>query len=305
MNDREKSKRFRVVRTDAAAVRTKIQRDTFGEIDRLLRLADERARLTLATAPTDWQKYHLPQLQKSIRQTLDELAQQASGVVNGAAGAAWSAGVDLIEQPLIAGGVRISAVLPQLDTQQLLAMRSFMTDKMRDISMTVANRINTHLGLVAIGAQTPGDAVASIAKLFEGGRGRAITVVRTELGRAFSTAAYERQQQAVQVLPGLQKQWRRSGKVHSRLHHDAADGQIQAVDQPFVLHPKTGIVHLRFPRDPQAPAGETVNCGCESLPHMAHWDMTHPKKKPFTAEEVARSRTKRELDQAAKSRRIG
>lgn len=305
MNEREKNKRLKVVRTEAAAVRTKIQRDTFSEVERLLTVANERARLTLASAPTDWERYHLPKLQQSIRQTLDELALQAGRAVNSAAGRAWEAGVDLIERPLEAGGVRISAMLPQLDTQQLLAMRSFMTDKMRDISMTVANRINTQLGLVAIGAQSPGDAIGRIAELFDGGRGRAITVVRTELGRAFSTAAYERQQQAAELLPGLQKQWRRSGKVHSRFHHDAADGQIQAVDQPFILHSKTGIVHLRFPRDPQAPPGETVNCGCESLPHMAHWDMTHPKKKPFTAEEVARSRTKREIDQAATSRRIG
>ncbi len=305
MNEREKNKRLRVVRTEAAAVRTKIQRDTFGEIERLLTVANERARLTLASAPTEWERYHLPQLQKSIRQTLDELALQAGRAVNSAAGRAWEAGADLIERPLEAGGIRISAVLPQLDTQQLLSMRTFMTDKMRDISMTVANRINTQLGLVAIGAQSPGDAIGSIAGLFEGGRGRAITVVRTELGRAFSTAAYERQQQAVEILPGLQRQWRRSGKVHSRFHHDAADGQIQSVDQPFRLHTPRGVVLLRYPRDPQGPAGETINCGCESLPHMAHWDMSSPKKKAFTSEELARSRSKRELEEAGRSRRVG
>ena len=81
---------------------------------------------------------------------------------------------------------------------------------------------------------------------------------------AFSVATQERQTQAAEILPGLKKQWRRSGKVHSRTAHDLADGQIVDVDKPFMV----GGVPLMYPRDPKAPAKETINCGCVSDFHI-------------------------------------
>ena len=38
---------------------------------------------------------------------------------------------------------------------------------------------------------------------------RALTLIRTELGRAYSLAGQQRMEQAAEVLPGLRKQWRR------------------------------------------------------------------------------------------------
>jgi hypothetical protein len=115
------------------------------------------------------------------------------------------------------------------------------------------------------------------------GRGRALTIVRTELGRAYSVAGQQRFDQAREVLPGLQKQWRRSGKIHSRASHDRADGQVRPVDQPFDV----AGVQLRFPRDPRGPAKETINCGCTSLPFMASWEVATPGRLPFTPTELA------------------
>lgn len=82
-------------------------------------------------------------------------------------------------------------------------------------------------------------------------------------------AGHERQLQTAQYLPGLHKQWRRSGKVHSRLQHDLADGQIRPVDEPFLV----GGYALMYPRDLRAPAKHTINSGCDSLPWMEHWDL--------------------------------
>ena len=125
----------------------------------------------------------------------------------------------------------------------------------------------------------------------EGGRGRAMTIVRTELGRAYSTATQQRFEQATSVLPGLKKQWRRSGKVHSRIAHDLADGQIRDVTEPFDV----GGVQLRYPRDPKAPPSATVNCGCSSLPYMESWDVRQPGRQPFSAQEQRLSPQKRDL----------
>lgn len=296
MKESERNRRFRKERTARLRRRTAIQRDAAKEIARLLKVAETRVLAVLATAPTDFQQFYLPQVQQAIRQAMGELEAGMAARLNRDAGASWQAGIDLVEKPIEAGGLRIAAVLPQIDTRQLVAMRAFLTDRMKDISTTLANRINSELGLIAIGAQSPGEATTNIARILKtGGRSRAITIIRTELGRAFSAAAQQRFSQARKLLPGLKKQWRRSGKTHSRPEHDRADGQIQPVDEPFQIFTKRGAVSLMYPRDPAGPAEQTINCGCESLPVMESWEMKTPGRKPFTPEELAKSPLKRAL----------
>ncbi len=230
---------------------------------------------------------------------LTKAHQEALGEVGGELGrrgaahlsAAHALGIDLVEAPLKAGGIRILGATPEVDLRQLMAMRAFLIDRMKDVTAEVANKIKRQIGLVMTGAVNTSDAVTSIAGMISGGRGRAITIMRTEMGRAFSVATQERQAQASAVLPGLKKQWRRSGKIHSRISHDAADGQVVDVDKPFIV----GGLELMYPRDPKAPAKETVNCGCVQLPFMEHWDVRQPDRMPFSDEEVFKNPAKRDL----------
>ncbi|NOY63595.1 MAG: hypothetical protein GXP10_10695 [Gammaproteobacteria bacterium] len=292
--DKEKNRKFRKARKERLKARTRIQRDTRTEILRLLRTARDEITQTLAGTPSDFQQFQLPQIKKSIERTMTTFGDGAGAAMRDGANQAWQGGIDLIDKPIEAGGVAITALLPEIDPRQLQAMRTFMTDKMGEISTEVMNKINSELGLIAIGAQSSGDAIGKMAKLMGSGRKRAVTVVRTELGRAFSVASHARQTQAKEIVPGLKKQWRRSGKIHSRLHHDAADGQVKEIEEPFVLSSKKGPVELMFPRDPAAPVGEVVNCGCESLPFMENWEVKNPQKKPFTDLEL-QSKTKQEI----------
>lgn len=260
-------------------------------------LADARAgiRARLAEAGlSDFQAFQLPQIERSIDQAMAELAEALAA--NGARGAAnaHAIGVDLVDAPIAAGGVRIAGLLPEVDPRQLVAIRSFMTGRLRDVPRAIGERVKSQIGLVMIGAQTPGEAVGGISSLIEGGRGRAVTILRTEMGRAFSVAGQERMDQASELLPGLQKQWRRSGKIHSRVAHDLADGQIRDVDRAFDV----GGIKLMYPRDPAAPAKHTVNCGCASLPFMESWDVIRPGRQPFSDDEIRNSRIKRDLDGA-------
>ena len=127
------------------------------------------------------------------------------------------------------------------------------------------------------------------------------------LGRAYATASQLRATEAQKHVPGLKKQWRRSGKIHSRRKHDLTDGQIRPVDQPFLLGTgaviegqEGGGIRIMHPHDPKAPPSETINCGCISLPYMDEWAeaglLEHPGKKPFSAEEIALNPTKAELN---------
>jgi len=272
-----------------------IQVDTAGEITRQLNLTLERIDALMAGQPSDWQQWYLPQLRKSVEHVLGEFGADAGQVMHDGAAASWDKGIELVDAPLATGGIQLDGMAPRLDRGQLLAMQHFLTSKMRDVSAAVANRVNQELGLVVTGISTPSQAATSIQGILGGAaRKRALTIVRTELGRAFSTATQGRMEQAKKVgVAGLKKQWRRSGKIHSRRTHDLADGQIREVDEPFMV----GGEKIMYPRDPKASAKNTVNCGCTQLPYMDHWQVTHKGEKPFTPDELAGSRAKRDIQQ--------
>lgn len=292
----DRDKRFRAERGRRQRRLTAIQRDTGLEVTRLLRQSETEILATLAAQPSDYELWRLPELLSSVRAALVTFERDGGARVGLGMGQSWQAGIDLIDAPLAAGGAFISGLVNEVDPRQLLAMRTFATDRIKNISITAADRINGALGLTAIGAQTPSDAATRISAILGtggvgGARGRAITIVRTELGRAFSVAADERMQAVVEVVPGLKHQWRRSGKRLSRITHDAADGQIRDIGQPFNVGGKT----LRYPRDPRASAADTINCGCTALPYMEHWEMSVPGARPFTPAELGAQPLRRGL----------
>jgi len=294
------------------------QRRTAARVVRLLRAARERIAARLAANASDFDRATLPRLQAEVEAALATFAARAGEVVEDAAATAWQQGIDQIDKPIEAGfaaapdaapdaapnaddppRVVLDAVLPRLDTRQLDQIATFMTDRMKDISATLGARVDEQLGLVATGAQGVSEAAREIERAFEsggvaGGRGRVNTIVRTELGRAFSAAGDQRLRAAKARLPGLKKQWRRSGKVFSRTNHDLTDGQVREVADMF----NVGGVTLEYPRDPRGPASETVNCRCTSLPIMDRWVMHRPGAQPFSRAEIARNPRKRDIEAA-------
>jgi len=294
MTNKERNAKFAKARQAAARRMTAIQRDTMGELRRLLGQADRDIAALLAGQPSDFALWQLTGIRKSIARAMADLGDGLAGAGGTGMGKSWTAGIELVDRPLEAGGIRLAGLAPEIDTAQLVAMRSFMTDRMRDVGVKIAGRINSEIGLVAIGAKTPFEAIEAVAGLIEGGTGRATTIVRTELGRAFSVAGQARMEQASALLPGLKKQWRRSGKTHSREAHDLADGQVVGVDEPFTINGAS----LMFPRDPAGPAQETINCGCTTLPFMESWEVAQPGRHPFSDDEVRLNPKKRDLADA-------
>ncbi|MGD9638376.1 MAG: hypothetical protein AB7U85_04890 [Alphaproteobacteria bacterium] len=270
-----------------------IQKDTEQEVFRLLQEANKEITATLAGAPTDYQQWSLSNLQKSIAVVTDELGENLASSATKGASDSWNAGIGLVDNSINAAtGINLAANLQQIDTKQLMSMRTFLTDRMKDVSKQAAQRINSNLGLVMIGAKTPFEAVSNVKTILNDKAGsRARTILNTELGRAYSCACQERMADAAEAIPKLKKQWRRSGRVNSRHDHDLADGQVVDVDKPFIV----GGHELMYPRDPKAPASQTVNCGCVALPYMEDWEMAHPKNKPFSDEELFKSQEKREV----------
>lgn len=295
-DDRERGRRFAAERQKVLREGVGIQRDTAARLKELLAEAERRIVQILKDAPSDFRLWQLTELQRQVRAELAKFEPDAMAVLNAGLDNSHAAGQALVDRPLAAGGVDLSGDLVRLDIRKLDATREFMVTRIRDIAEQAVSRISGDLAMVVTGVLSPEDAARNVATVLgEGGMKRARVIVRHEVGRAFSVATQERQSQAGAILPGLKKQWRRSGKIHSRFEHDAIDGQIRDVDKPFDLPNGVKLMH---PRDPAGPIGEVINCGCSSLPYMEHWRVMRPGRQPVSDEERARSPGKRIISDA-------
>ncbi len=267
----------------------------------LLSAARDQITVLLASQPPDWQQWQLRPLLDQLAAILEGATGKAATAVDIGLRTAWQQGEDFVDKPLAAGGFNVELQLPLLNVQVLSNLQRFTEVRFKDVGAEATRKIGNHLSLVTLGASTPMQAIKQVQQtLGSDSPRRATTIVRTEVGRAFAVASHERLVQAAKLVPGLQKRWRRSGKIHSRWNHDAADGQIQEVDQPFVLPSNDGPVKLMHPHDPQAPVEEVINCGCVALPFKATWKVAVPGAKPFSELELRQDGRKAALDQAAK-----
>ncbi len=302
MTNAERRRAFEQACAAQLKLRAALLATTREEVVALLDQALDEIKLLLANLPTEYEQYKLPMLQKQIEQALATFGNSSAEVLAQGATKAWAGGQALAIAPLEAAGLAVTSALPAMDTRMLMAMSAFMVDRIRDVGAQAAAKIKAQLGLTLIGAQSPGEAVGMItAILGEESRERAITIARTELGRVHAVAAQQRLEQAAKHVPGLGKQWRRSGKIHSRLNHDAIDGQVQPVDKPFMLVSKDGLpLYMMHPHDPASPAGEVINCGCVAIPYMAGWKVASPGRTPYSALELQHNPLKREINDAMK-----
>lgn len=266
----------------ASAERKRLLEQTRADVVALLEQARIDVTAVLAGTPTEYQEWRLTALQREIDRVLAELEQGSSKVLSDAIGKAWEGGISAVDRPMEATGIR--ALMPSLDTTQLMAIRAFTVDRIGDISTVAASRIKQQIGLAMIGAQSLQDTITNVAgHLAETSVSRAGTIVRDSLSAAWSTASHDRAVQADQIGVSMEKIWRRSGKIHSRLAHDLADGKRIPVDEPFIINGHK----IRYPHDPKAPAAEKINCGCICLYRPTGIAGTLPDKRPFSVEELA------------------
>lgn len=268
----------------------------------LLRAVQVQILQQLASQPADWQQWQLTRLRDQVAIVLTGLGQQAGAVIDIGLRDAWQQGEDIVDKPLGAAGLGVEMRLAAMDARVLSAMRVFGVERMNNIAAEAVSKISQQLGMVTIGSVTPFQAIKTIQALLGNDTPRrATTIVRTEVSRAFAVAAQERLVQAAPLVPGLGKQWRRSGKIHSRWNHDLMDGQVVDADKAFkVPNPGGGFDMMQCPHDPKAPPEQVIACGCLSLPYMKSWQVMTPGAKPFSALELQLDGRKAALDQAAK-----
>lgn len=282
------------------------------DIGRLVDDALARIAAQLAAAPSDYTLWVLPRMLDGVQRVMDELAATASAKAADGLRQATVLGNQLVDGPIMAeqaaaaaaaasaggGGPALpptgaalaaqpTAGLGVAQAAQLRAMQNWNTALIQGATADTVKAINRALGQVVLGAAQPYDAIQQVAaQLPDRTRAQVRGIVNSNLATAFNSAADGRLAEVAARDPGLKKQWRRSGKLHSRANHDAADGQVQDVGKPFILqdgHKPGKTVELMFPGDPKAPVGETIHCGCVSLPWKATWRMRNPGAAPKPA----------------------
>lgn len=269
----------------------------------LLRAALAQITQQLTAQPADWKLWQLTRLRDQLESVLTAVGDQAGLAVSLTLSDAWQRGERLVDLTLAAAGQNVQARMgPLLDARVLTAMRTFSVDRMKDVTAQAAGKIAQQLGFVTIGGITPFEAIKAVEGILGGDAAkRATTIVHTEVARAFAVAGNERLAQADPLVPGLGKQWRRSGKIHSRWNHDLMDGQVVGATQAFKVPSQNGgFDMMQCPHDPTAPVAQVINCGCISLPWMKGWQVMTPGAKPFTKKELQLDGRKAALDQAAK-----
>lgn len=271
MNDSERRRAFNKELTAQRRRLNTIRLDTINGLTSTLQEALVKIRQVLGNSPSEFQSFLLPELEAQINAIFQAVANRSSTLVEQSLLDSWETGIQIIDSPLRQAGIGVSVLLPAVDSRQILNIQRFGASKIKGIAAETAAKINTQLGLVVLGAQPVNDALTVITNLVEDGdRERSLKIVRTEMGRAYSSATHQRMHLAAKRLPGLQKQWRKSGKLHARPSHVAADGQIKNINDFF----NVGGHLMLHPHDPTAPPGEVINCGCTALPYMAHWEVS-------------------------------
>lgn len=265
----------------AQAERKKLLDDTHDDIVALLRRAQGDIALALASAPSDYQQWRLNALNLEVDRLLGIFGDQAGEVLSNAAGEAWAGGLAAIDKPFSAAGIEM--VLPVIDSTQLQAMRTFMVDRIKDVGVQAAQKIKSEIGQALIGIQDIAQTIQKVGSIMgESSVSRVTTIVGDNLSRAWATASFDRAMQSDVVGVEMEKIWRRSGKIHSRLAHDLTDGVRKPINEPFVINGHK----IMYPKDPKAPIEESINCGCVCLYRPVGMSATLADKRPFSAREL-------------------
>ena len=133
--DRDRERRLKRECSAASRALPCIQRDTDAEVRRLLRQARRDIQAAIAeAAPGGFTALSLRSLERSVNEALAAFGQGAGTAAAAGQQRAWEAGIDTVDRPLSAAlspgatPFDLSAVLPEVDTEQLRAMRETTED---------------------------------------------------------------------------------------------------------------------------------------------------------------------------------
>jgi hypothetical protein len=272
-------------------------------------LADVRKEILaeLASTPVDsYSAFYMRQSLASIEQHLSAFESAADRELGAVISSTWAMGAELL--PAVAqaaGGVSIDLGVSHLSANTIETLKEFTFGRIKSVSGDLFTKIKGELTMGILGQKTPqeiaGILAGSIADLpipknkwghplFKSAAERAEVITGLETGRAFSIATQKSLEQASDTLPGLKKMWLHAGHPRTpRQTHLLMHGQVRGPGKAF--YDTVGGGQVMYPRDPNAPIGEVIRCGCTHIPFMEEWGSADNWAESFmTAQDKANRR---------------
>jgi len=233
-----------------------------------------RSEIAARTAETDWQAHAIPQLKAAVTRAIETFERQYRAGHDPALANMFEAGIDMVDAPLAAAGIRVAA--PEISRTALEIAQGYSADLIGGLSADAIKQINGEITLGIMGGKSVGDVMQAIGRSLDAEKtrmyniaARAEAITRTETARVHSAA---RQARIAAVAGGVTdpailvtKKWIASGKFYPRENHAALNDVRVPLDQDF----PGGLPH---PHAPGLPAKEVVNCGCTHVLDTPDWD---------------------------------
>ena len=245
-----------------------------GEVKNVLAILENaRREIAARVASTPWEAQHIPELKAAVETAIDGFRQQYLTDQADALTNVWNAGIDMVDAPLAAAGIRAAA--PELSRASLEILQGYSTDLIEGLAAEAAKNVKNAVTMGVMGQKTLHEVMKDVSLALDdkGILGkvsrRAETITRTEMGHVNSWAREARMQAvaAAGTDPAVRwrKKWIDSGKAHPRMDHLALDGVTVDLDEDF----PGGIP---YPHAPGLPASQSINCGCTHILVTDDWD---------------------------------
>lgn len=235
-------------------------------------LSQARKEIAAEVAGTEWEAYQLPRLREAVERAMVQFGEKYGIDLRSAQTDFWDMGIARADIPL--NTLEVRAMVPSINIKALEIAQGYSSDLVSNLTADAIKKINQELMTGILGQKTPFEVMTAIGKnldgpsVFKSIAVRAEVITRTETGRIFEMATQARLEEAEKILgKKVQKMWQASGKPTGRPDHQAIDGQVRDIDEPFDVAGEK----LMFPGDPGGSAWNTINCGCRSVPYMASW----------------------------------
>jgi len=219
-----------------------------------------------------WDAYALKQMLNTLELNFADFDSRAKKELGTLMDGSWEKGISLVDEPLKISGQLWTGF--NVSSASLDVLKDFSFTLIGDVTSSTWTKIKGEISLGVMGGKTPHEVATAIGKslkdksIFRSTYMRAEAITKLEMGRVFSRATQERMSVAAQHVEGLEKEWKHAGHPkQARPTHLMSDGLHVPVDEPFLI----GGVLMMHPRDPAAPIGEVIHCGCDHVPWHSKW----------------------------------
>jgi len=188
-------------------------------VEAMIRLLEEvksQVIIELSHIPEgEFDSYRLKKALDGIQYSLDRFRGGAVNEMGGLLDDAWGFGAGLVDAYAEASGVAFG--FGELPETVLRTLKDFAFHKIGSLSDAAWDKIRAELTLGVLGQKTPHEVMQSIVgqvdkpSVFGTIENRAEVITKTEMGRTFSRATFERMKQAEKAAPGMMKEWRHRG----------------------------------------------------------------------------------------------